>query len=617
MTVEERFFEGLRVNLIDSIQPDSAVLDYGSGSGMVSVYLLAKGYRVTAMDISPECEKHITAKCDADMLSRFDFVQVDPLADPAEHDPLRTRRFGLVVCREVLEHVANPWKLLALFCRHLDFGGMAVVSIPAAAMESWLERRDPDWLRKSGHCRIIDPDVFRSKAAENGLTVRHQYGTGAEWSLLWAMLAPFQFPHKMGNPIGKLAPLASWLARRCVGLRRFPFLQNVLNGKIPKSVVFELERVGDVAPSMRARRIRPTVLLVYDYRDWILHQWVTQIRETWQHKFDFVSMSMFHAAKDRQLKRRLVAASDVVHLLLPHATEVFCDCLDERFIGTVHHWVDYATVVSTVTSMARLVTGANEWRDHLVENGVKQSRITVIHSGAPKEFFADGRRNVVVCSRVRVGFSAKFDSNENDRKGTRHFARLVKHCVTSGYGERIEFVLTGPGWEAMVAELRSTGATVEYRSEVPQPEMPDIFRGLDIYLMLSDVEGGPATIAEAMAAGCVVISTRIGLARDCVQDGVTGFFVENSDTAGQFAILKILMDHHDRLRAIGNAAAVFADAKLRYTYTLGPLGDLYREIADTAAGLRSEILDGDELARQDERNRASAPSAWPNDRIRW
>lgn len=605
-------FEGLREEVLDSLPAGSAVLDYGSGSGMVSARFLEKGHRVTAMDIGSANADRILEKCDEGMRTRLEFVRVDPLADILRVDPLGERRFSLIVCREVLEHVANPWKVLEFFNRHLEAGGTAVISFPAARMESWLDRRDPDWLRKSGHCRIIDPHAFVEKARERGFAVRHHYGAGAEWSLLWAMLAPFRFPHAMGNPSGPLAPLGRWLARRCTSLRRIPRLLEALNRRIPKSVVFELEKVGPAAAPAAQDARKPTVLLVYDYRDWILYLWAAQIREIWRDQFDFVAFSMFHAARDRELRRRLVNAADVVHLLLPNATEVFRDSLDERFIGTVHHWIDYATAEPTVASIARIVTGAEEWKDRMVERGVDPSRITVVHSGAPPEFFAGPPRTARRAGKIRAGFSAKADSNEQDRKGSRHFASLVALCAGSPYRDRVEFVITGPGWEDIVRDLRAAGAQIDYRPRVPQAMMPDLMRGLDVYLMLSDVEGGPATVAEAMAAGCIVIATRIGLARDFIEHGKSGFFVENADTAGIFGILTGLIESPGAMAAVGNAAAQLASAELRYSSTLAPLGALYAEVARAAAGLRSTSLGKRDLEACEERNYALAPSAWKN-----
>lgn len=605
-------FEGIREEALDATAPGAAVLDYGAGAGAMSLRMLARGHRVTAMDVAEDAGRNIAARCSDDMRRRFDFVAVDPHADVLARDPLGTRRYSLVICREVLEHVSNPWKLLAFFNRHLEDGGRALISFPNPAMELWFERRDPAWLRKSAHCRILDPESFRTRAAAGGLAIRAAYGAGAEWSVFWSLLAPLRFPHDMGNPTGPFAPFASGLARLCLLLRRLPRLLHVLNARMPKSLVYELEKVG-ASPPPAAPRERPTVLLVYDYRDWILHRWTQQIIGAWRHRFDFVSLSLYHAAADRTLKRRLVAAADVVHLLLPHASEVFRDSLDERFIGTVHHWVDFATVAPTVAALGRIVTGADEWREQLEARGVERKRITRVHSGAPAEFFAAGDR-APAGARLRVGFAAKADSNERDRKGTRHFASLVKSCARSDAAARVEFVIAGPGWAPVVAELRAAGAAVAYTPRVGDADMPAWMRSLDIYLMLSDVEGGPATVAEAMAAGCAVLATRIGLARDVLQDGVTGFFVRNTDIEGILALLRNLAGQPGRLRAIGDAAARFADEHLRYTATLAPLGDLYREVADAAAGLRSTTLDQAELARQEAVNHAHAPSAWQAER---
>jgi glycosyltransferase involved in cell wall biosynthesis len=52
----------------------------------------------------------------------------------------------------------------------------------------------------------------------------------------------------------------------------------------------------------------------------------------------------------------------------------------------------------------------------------------------------------------------------------------------------------------------------------------------DLFLVTSNYEGYGMTIVEALAAGCTVVSTDVGCAREVIQDGVNGFVVSVGDT---------------------------------------------------------------------------------------
>ena len=79
-------------------------------------------------------------------------------------------------------------------------------------------------------------------------------------------------------------------------------------------------------------------------------------------------------------------------------------------------------------------------------------------------------------------------------------------------------------------------------------------------------------VAEALACGVPVISTRVGLARELVQDGVTGFLVDWSvdDVAARLA--QIVFDSDLRARmalAAPSSVQRFEKSRVLKEYALG------------------------------------------------
>jgi glycosyltransferase involved in cell wall biosynthesis len=99
------------------------------------------------------------------------------------------------------------------------------------------------------------------------------------------------------------------------------------------------------------------------------------------------------------------------------------------------------------------------------------------------------------------------------------------------------FRLLGPGWrgtpEFAALEMMPN---FEY-SELPYEQYPSWYRGIDVFLSPSDLEGGPIPLLEAMMANAVPVATRTGIAPDVIRHGENGFLCEPGVAAPDLAAL--------------------------------------------------------------------------------
>lgn len=88
----------------------------------------------------------------------------------------------------------------------------------------------------------------------------------------------------------------------------------------------------------------------------------------------------------------------------------------------------------------------------------------------------------------------------------------------------------------MMDELRGRGFVVEERVANPQikrikfEDMPDFYRGLDLFVCTSAIEGTPNTVLEAMACGIPVVSTDVGIVSDALGDLQKRFIMSRANT---------------------------------------------------------------------------------------
>lgn len=558
------YFEGINLSVFFSLCKGTRVLDYGCGRGAVSEFLVEQGLSVIGVDNDPSCERTLH---DNDHLVRnpgFKFCSID------DEVGLLLKSFGqfdAIICREVLEHVSNPNEVISIFSNILVEGGCLVLSVPTFWSENFFSSLNNNWLQASKHQWVFKNPDIQSLLCSKRLFITLKEGQSFRWCLFWAILLPFRVRHDMGNPMshGSLVRAVSKLMKIICS---FPGLERLGNRFLPKSSFYY------------AIKRKPRILVVYDYQDWILGKWAENICKLNNHGFDVVAMSMYHAMNDKKYAAELIRKVDIVHLLLPQAYKYFSGLIvNKAVIGTVHHWVKWEEMFErTIQGSHRIVTGAMQWKQRLEEQGVLPGQITVIHSGVSDDFFMEQPALLPKSTKLTCGFFAKMDSNEFDRKGTRHLLRLANAICEKNAQDKIRFIISGPGWSGHVSELLKSGIETEYLPFVAAHDMPALFRSADVYLMLSDVEGGPVTLAEAMASGCLVFSTLVGVAKEIVIDKKTGLIV---DTANPDYIVNMLLYYFvntEKANDIRKCARIFAEKYMRYSHTMRTLPKLYDEV---------------------------------------
>jgi glycosyltransferase involved in cell wall biosynthesis len=118
-------------------------------------------------------------------------------------------------------------------------------------------------------------------------------------------------------------------------------------------------------------------------------------------------------------------------------------------------------------------------------------------------------------------------------------------------------VATGPG----VDELRRRISELDLDESVlvlgPQSldDLAAAYATSAVFVSTSDYEGFGLAVAEAMAAGCPVVATRVGGVRDLVEDGVSGWLVDPGNGAALAdRVLQLLGDERQRAQMASVAA---------------------------------------------------------------
>lgn len=91
----------------------------------------------------------------------------------------------------------------------------------------------------------------------------------------------------------------------------------------------------------------------------------------------------------------------------------------------------------------------------------------------------------------------------------------------------LKTLIIGKGSLAPIIEKAiSNNPMIEWKERVDNIELPVYFNKSKCYLVLSEYEGNPKALLEAMACGIAVIGTNVPGTRECIQNNVNGILID-------------------------------------------------------------------------------------------
>jgi glycosyltransferase involved in cell wall biosynthesis len=151
--------------------------------------------------------------------------------------------------------------------------------------------------------------------------------------------------------------------------------------------------------------------------------------------------------------------------------------------------------------------------------------------------------------------------------------KIIGHIVGSGPDQ--------DNLQALAAKLGLGPEHLCFHGAVADVER--LYRQSDICLHLSDWEGLPNTILEAMACGLPVIASRVGGIPELVQEGRTGFLIDLEDGVGLKFRLQDLVEKENVRKELGRATRLFIEK----SHALSGLPQILEEFYETVLNDRN------------------------------
>ena len=101
---------------------DKEILDFGGGTGLLTLPLAKQAKSVTLVDISEKMLEQARLKAEQQDIKNIQFLEQDLLANPLEQE------FDLIVVCRVLHHMPDLDATLSLFHQHLRENGQLLIA---------------------------------------------------------------------------------------------------------------------------------------------------------------------------------------------------------------------------------------------------------------------------------------------------------------------------------------------------------------------------------------------------------------------------------------------------------------------------------------------------------
>ena len=195
------------------------------------------------------------------------------------------------------------------------------------------------------------------------------------------------------------------------------------------------------------------------------------------------------------------------------------------------------------------------------------------------------------CDPDRVLFVGRFDRHKGGDTIIDAFARLLHDRPTARLtfiGPDRGIVRDGRSWSLeQYVERRLPGALrdgrVEWLGGRPHGELPEFRRRAAVTVVASRYETFAITVAEAMAAGCPLVSTRAGGAGELFEHGRHGLYVEPDDPDGMCAAIEGMIADPAKAAAMGRDAAEHCSRRFAPEAVADLTVSFYRRVLDDHA----------------------------------
>lgn len=236
--------------------------------------------------------------------------------------------------------------------------------------------------------------------------------------------------------------------------------------------------------------------------------------------------------------------ADVYHYHRPNLENK----LEEKSLVTVHHdlneldgWLNINNFLDRYKETKKIICLNTNQKKYLEKININNT--VVIPHGYNKDYLLQKKEIKEDKNKMTLGFFSK--RYPRKVKGEAYLFELSKRLDPT----KIEFILVGENRSFETKFLRNFGFDVRLYESIPYSTLCSLYQEIDMLLMLSNFEGGPANIPEAVYTRTPLLSKNIGLVTDYISEE-NGLIIEGDLTKDLNKINKLIENDFYELKEL-------------------------------------------------------------------
>lgn len=217
-----------------------------------------------------------------------------------------------------------------------------------------------------------------------------------------------------------------------------------------------------------------------------------------------------------------IEGADIYHYHRPHLEKK----LMPNSVVTVHHdlmendpWLSLPKFLKVYRDAKAVVCLNSIQKNILAKHNVNHT--FVIPHGYNRDIFSSPSEKIRK-DKITLGLISKRYGRRV--KGEAYFYELIKRLDN----ELFDFILVGEGRGQEYALLKDYGFDVRVYENLPYRVFQSLYQNIDILLMLSCFEGGPANVPEAIVTSTPIAAFPIGMIPDFIKDEDNGIILSGT-----------------------------------------------------------------------------------------
>ena len=232
---------------------------------------------------------------------------------------------------------------------------------------------------------------------------------------------------------------------------------------------------------------------------------------------------------------------------------------------TIYKWLE-----KTAAPFSDKIICVSEYDRQIAQKtGISPNKLVTVHNGMKdisSQFLSDPGKS----KPVRIAMIARFDKQKDHQTLIQAFPGLDAELILVGDGVNLEGIRQ---------QAENLGISNKVKFLGFRQDIAEILTEVQIFTLISNWEGLPCTIIEAMRAGLPVVASDVGGVKEIVVEAETGYVINQGDVEALHQKLSYLINNKQVREKMGKLARQRYESELTFEHMYQQTLEVYHQTA--------------------------------------